>query len=191
MYSSLSQERMDNGVTTIVRQNLHWKVSLAAAIVMGLGHINQRIFDFFSDWGMLATTMGEATNYFVNFSAIFVANQLPDTLDAWVYDKEGELWYDQQRKWTHAWAIFIPLAVASWFFFGNGAITLFFVVYALHCIVDAFTMVGAPVLLPWERVSLMPIKEGTYEERRFSLAMYLVLGAAIYYRWGDEILAMI
>lgn len=156
-----------------------------AGVLIGIGYEYQPAIDYVDDFWLIGSLLGWGVSYMINIQALLAGALAPDKLDEWVYDKEGtDLWLEQRRKWTHAWSVFIPLTIASALYFGPNFITLFLVAYSLHCVADSFTKVGAPILDPAERVSLMPVLEQTYQERRITLLSKVVLGAVIYYKLG-------
>lgn len=175
-----------------MQKRVHIINATTAGVLIGFGYEYQPAIDYVDNVWLLGPLLGWGISYAINLQFLLLGAVAPDQLDNWVYDKEGtDLWQEQRRKWTHAWSVFIPLTIASAIYFGPNYITLFLVAYSLHCMADALTLTGAPILDPVVRTSLLPILEETYQERRYELLSKVVLAGAIYYRCGGPLYSIL
>lgn len=175
-----------------MHKRVHIINATTAGLLIGLGFEYKPAIEYVDDVWLIGSLLGWGVSYMINLQALLLGAIAPDKLDDWIYDKEGtDLWYEQCRKWTHAWSIFIPLTIASALYFGPNYITMFLVAYSLHCMADALTVMGAPIFDPAVRVSLLPILEETYQERRYELISKVALAGAAYYKYGGPLYSVL
>ncbi|MBU1248726.1 MAG: hypothetical protein KKB70_08510 [Proteobacteria bacterium] len=165
--------------------------SLSVAFFFGFGYQYQAIAERIPElWGA-GPRLVAAACWFLNVSALFTGTMMPNRLHRFLYpyedtnrcDEAREMWQRCNRHWTHAWILSIPACLISYFVWGPNMVFMFLVGYSTHCILDAFTITGAPILVPWKRVSIIPLQEGTYQDRRFMAVIWLLFIASGFNRW--------